>query len=68
MRVLVVDRIENGYVICEGEEQRMFALVKDEAPAGVKEGDCIVIDDEGNLSVDEELTKQRREAAIKKRK
>ena len=67
MRIFIVDRFEDKFVICEGDEKRMFAILREEAPDNVKEGDCLVIDGEGNISIDAELTAQRRAQINKKR-
>ena len=65
---LIVDRFEDQYVICEGDERKMFAIPKEEAPEGLAEGDVLNIDDEGNLTKDEAATKARRDAINEKRK
>lgn len=57
MKILSVDRIEGIYVICEDKNRKMFAVELQEMPEGVKKGDIIVIDDEGNITIDEERTK-----------
>lgn len=62
MRVLTVDRFEQNFVICEDAEKRMFALEREEVPQeGLQEGDVLVINDAGEISVDREETKRRRE-------
>lgn len=60
MTILYVDKLDGIYAICgsaDEEELRRFALPIEDVPAGVKENDCLVIDDEGNISIDEERTK-----------
>lgn len=52
MKKLIVDRIETEYVICTDDTGRFFAIPKEEAPKGVKKGDTLVIDSEGNISVE----------------
>ena len=51
MRSMKVVRIEDKFIICEGEESRMFALPVEEVAAGVKPGDTIEITDEGEVMV-----------------
>lgn len=60
MRVLSVDRFEGNYVICEDDDKKMFAIDVGEMPKGIKEGDIIRISDEGEIHMDEEETKRRR--------
>ena len=54
MRSMKVVRIENKFIICEGEESRMFALPVEEVAAGVKPGENIEITDEGEVLVIEQ--------------
>ncbi len=51
MRTLTIDRIDGKYVFCEDEEKKYYAIEIDEAPAGVKPGNILEIDDDGNISV-----------------
>ncbi len=46
-----VIRVEDKFVICEGEECRMFAIPVEEVASGVKTGDTIEINDEGEALV-----------------
>ena len=63
---LIVDRFEindstgEEFVVCEGEERRLFAIPRSEAPSGVRAGDVLVIDEEGNLTKDEKATAERK--------
>ena len=61
MRKLSIDRFEGNYAICEDGERKMFAIELGELPKGAKEGDILVISDEGEITVDAEETKHRRE-------
>ena len=65
MQQLIVDRFEGIYVICEDQEKKLFAIEKNEAPANVKEGDVLVISNDGTLQID---AARRRAAAIKKQR
>lgn len=51
MRIMTVIRIESQFVLCEGEEKKIFALPVEEVAAGVKAGDTIEISDEGEIMV-----------------
>lgn len=51
MRTLKVERIDGKYVFCKDEEKKYYAIEIGEAPAGVKPGNILEIDDEGNISV-----------------
>lgn len=68
MKTLIVDRFEGGFAICEEENKGMFGIEIGEMPKGAKEGDVIVIDDEGVISIDAAETQKRRERISKKTK
>ena len=56
MRILVIDRFEGTYAICEDKDQKFFAIETNELPAGATEGTVLEIDDEGVIRVNEEKT------------
>ena len=60
MRTLIIDRVENGYAICE-ENKEFFGITVDEVPSGAKEGDVLEIRDDGTLLINKEKTAQRRD-------
>ena len=60
MRILVIDRFEGTYAICEDKDQKFFAIETNELPAGATEGTVLEIDDEGVLHINEEKTAARR--------
>ncbi len=65
MRILVIDRFEGTYAICEDKDQKFFAIETNELPAGATEGTVLEIDGEGVIRVNEEKTAARR-SKIKK--
>lgn len=60
MRTLIIDRFEGSYAICE-ENKEFFGIALDEMPQGAKEGDVLVISDDGELKIDQAQTKARNE-------
>jgi hypothetical protein len=69
-RVLIIDRFEGGYAICEevveGKQKKkkdlhFFGIEPQELPQGAKEGDVLVIGDDGTLTIDEKATAARKE-------
>ncbi len=69
MRTLIVDRFEGNFAICEEEGvEKLFGIDRSELPANVREGDLLEIDGEGNLSINEEKTRQRREKILARQK
>lgn len=60
MRILVIDRFEGTFAICENEEQKLFAIEASELPQGAAEGSVLEIDEEGTIRVNEEKTAARR--------
>ena len=61
-----IDRIEEGWAVCEGPDDEMIRLEVSRLPAGVREGDCLFLDGDGRWQVDEQLTRQRRAKCCKK--
>jgi len=51
MRTMKVIKIEDKFVLCEGDEKKIFALPVEEVAAGVKPGDIIEITDDGQIMV-----------------
>ena len=55
MKRLIIDRLENGFAVCEIEEGSFADIPEKVLPDGVKEGDVITI------SVDKSETEKRKE-------
>lgn len=69
MKQLIIDRFEGKFVICEDAEEKYFAIETVELPDGAREGSVLKITDEGELLLDQEAAKARRERiAAKHRK
>lgn len=45
-----IDRIEEGWAVCEGPDGEMIRLEVSRLPAGVREGDCLFLDGDGPLA------------------
>ena len=54
MKVLKVERLDAKYVYCIDNEKKAYAIEVAETPAGVKPGNTLKIDDEGNITVSAE--------------
>lgn len=65
---LVIDRFEGKYAICEGEEQRYFAIELQELPEDVSPGSVLEITEEGELVLNEEETQRRRQRILEKQR
>lgn len=57
---LIVDRLEEEYIVCEDENKNIVNILKDEVEDEVKEGDIIIFVD-GKYIVNKEKTKDRKE-------
>ena len=57
---LIVDRLEEEYIVCEDENKNIVNILKDEVEDEVKEGDIIVFVD-GKYIINKEKTKNRKE-------
>ena len=53
-----IDRIEEGWAVCEGPDDEMIRLEVSRLPAGVREGDCLFLDGDGRCR--EETAKRLR--------
>ncbi len=58
MRTLKVEKLEGIYVLCSDAEKKMYAIEQAEAPAGLKSGDILRIDDEGRIAVEKKAKKK----------
>lgn len=54
----IVDRIEEGFAVCEDEQKQMHSVLLAQLPAGIKEGD-VLIQQDGSFHLDEAATQQR---------
>lgn len=69
MKTLTVDRFEGNFAICEQEGvEKLFGIDRQELPSGVREGDVLEISDEGEISVNGEKTRRRREQILARQK
>lgn len=62
MKELIIDRLEGNFFICEDNEKKMFAIDKSEMADGAKDGDVIVISDDGVITIDKSKTNARRKS------
>lgn len=62
-----VDRIEEGFAVCEDENGKMVNIEKGKLPEGVKEGDLISIDNGEAVILTEETEERRKKLAEKRR-
>jgi hypothetical protein len=62
--MVVVDRFEGNFAVCEGSDRTMMNIPRSKLPEGVKEGDVLDITDSGITLNQSETTKRR--AYIKK--
>lgn len=62
-----VDRIEEGFAVCEDENGKTVNIETDKLPEGVKEGDIISIDNGETIILAEETEERRKKLAEKRR-
>lgn len=58
--IVVIDRFEDEFAVCECEDKTMINIKLDRLPQDIHEGDVLVIDGD-NIRVDYEETNRRRE-------
>lgn len=68
MKQLSIDRFEGKFAICEDAEEKYFAIETAELPEGAREGDVLKITDDGELVLDEDETRARRERITAKQR
>ncbi len=61
MMMLSIDRFDGVYAICEGDDEKLYAIEKSELPKGAKPGDVLKLSSGGSLTLDEDETKRRKE-------
>ncbi len=66
MKKYIIDRFEGIYAICEDEGKSFINIEKDKLPSEIKEGDCIISDEDGIYSLDIEATEERKRRIRKK--
>lgn len=59
--MLIIDRFEGEYAVCEEEDGSLKKLPKVFLPGGCREGDCLVSLPGGAWQVDRAATAQRRQ-------
>lgn len=61
MMMLSIDRFDGVYAICEGDDEKLYAIEKSELPTGAKPGDVLKLSLDGSLFLDEDETKHRKQ-------
>lgn len=61
MIIYSIDRFEGNFAVCEDDSCACININIDKLPKDAKEGDMIVVYDNGKITIDKELTAARRE-------
>lgn len=59
--MLIIDRFEGEFALCEDEGRQMRRIPRSELPAQAREGDCLTCED-GRLRIDSRAAEARRKA------
>lgn len=59
MEKLIIDRFEGDYAICERADKTKIDILRKNMPSTLKEGDCIILNEDQSITFDEEETKAR---------
>lgn len=62
-KLCCIDRLEEGYAVCQLEDRSSILVELGRFPDGVREGDCFWIEDNGQLTMDPKETQRRRQKA-----
>lgn len=60
MPYLNIDRLEEGFAVCEDERGFQRLLLQEQLPEGAGEGSVLFEDEDGRLLLDEDETRRRR--------
>lgn len=63
--MIIVDRIEGAFAVCEMDDKSMQNIALSELPVGVKEGDVLAVEN-GAYVIDVKQTKERSEHIAQK--
>lgn len=63
--MIIVDRIEGAFAVCEMDDKSMQNIALSELPVGVKEGDVLAVEN-GAYVIDVKQTKERSERIAQK--
>lgn len=63
--MIIVDRIEGAFAVCEMDDKSMQNIALSELPVGVKEGDVLAVEN-GTYVIDAKQTKERSERIAQK--
>lgn len=58
---VIIDRFEGNYAVCEKENREMIDIEKNRIPCEAKEGDSLIIEEDGSISLDKDETQKRKE-------
>ncbi|MGN1458283.1 MAG: DUF3006 domain-containing protein, partial [Acutalibacteraceae bacterium] len=54
MKKLKIIKFDGTYFICEDKDKKMFAIEKADMPQNAKDGDTVIISDDGNIGLKNE--------------
>ena len=61
MKKYIVDRIENGFAVCEDEDGQMVDISLENLPSDLKQGDVLILEQEKYEVLKEETEKIKKE-------
>ncbi|TAH74978.1 MAG: DUF3006 domain-containing protein [Anaerolineaceae bacterium] len=61
MKKYIVDRFEGIYAVCEDEDKIFVNIERHLIPIDTKEGDCLLMNENGELTIDMETSDEIRQ-------
>ena len=58
---VIIDRFEGDYAVCEKENREMINIERAKLPPEAKEGDVLILSEDGSIAIDREETARRKE-------
>lgn len=59
--MLIIDRFENGFAVCERGMDDFIMIDQNDLPADAREGDFVYIDTDGKYRLDKKQAAERRD-------
>jgi hypothetical protein len=61
MKKYIVDRFEGIYAVCENEDKSFVNIEMHKLPTNTKEGDCLIMNEDGIITIDIDTTEDRKQ-------
>lgn len=60
MKQYTIDRLEEGFAVCEALDRSTVSIPLSQLPDNSREGDCLIVLEDGSFQLDDQATAARR--------